>query len=280
MITIGIKEPKKLIMKKLTLLLVVLISIVSCKDKNAEPQKPMEEQTETPMEVEKPKYPENLTKVFDAHGGLDTWKEMRTLEFNMVKTDGNEITTTDLKERYSLVEMPKHTIGFDGENVWVKNSDKSKMDKDPKFYYNLMFYFYAMPFILADDGIVYSEADALTFEGKTYPGIKISYNSGVGESPEDEYILYYDADTHKMTWLGYTVTFFSKEKSKEWSFINYSAWQEVEGLLMPETMTWYNVENNVPTTVKKEQKFSNIILSKDKMDLRMYMMPEGAEEIQ
>ena len=267
-------------MKKLSILFLILIAFSSCKDKTAEPQKPTEEAVETPAEVEKPKYPETLTKVFDAHGGLDTWKEMRTLEFSMEKPDGYEITTTDLKERYSLVEMPKHTIGFDGENVWVKNSGNSKLDKDPKFYYNLMFYFYAMPFILSDDGIVYADAEPLSMEGKSYPGIKISYNSGVGESPDDEYVLYYDADTNKMAWLGYTVTFFTKEKAKEWHFIKYSEWQDVEGLLLPETMIWYNVENNLPTTVRNEQKFSNISLSRDKMDLRMYMMPDGAEEIQ
>jgi hypothetical protein len=267
-------------MKKLTLLLLLFISIISCKNKNAEPQTPSEKQSEEQIEVAKPKYPESLSRIFDAHGGLDNWKEMRTLEFNMPKPGGNEITTTDLKERYSLVEMPKHTIGFDGENVWMKSSGKEKYDGNPKFYYNLMFYFYAMPFILADDGIMYSDADALTFEGNTYPGIRISYNSGVGESPEDEYIIYYDADTDKMAWLGYTVTYFTKEKAKEWHFIKYSEWQEVEGLLLPETMTWYNVENNLPTTKKNDVKFTNISLSRDKMDLRMYMMPEGAEEIQ
>ena len=53
---------------------------------------------------------------------------MRTLEFSMEKPDGYEITTTDLKERYSYVEMPKHTIGFDGENVWMKSSGKAKYD--------------------------------------------------------------------------------------------------------------------------------------------------------
>lgn len=266
-------------MKKLTLLLVLLLSFISCKDKNAEPQKSMEEETEIPKEVEKPKYPESLSKVFKAHGGLEKWKEMRTLEFSMEKPDGNEITTTDLKERYSLVEMPKHTIGFDGENVWMKSSSKSKYEGNPKFYYNLMFYFYAMPFILADDGIIYSDVESLKFEGKIYPGIKISYESGVGESPEDEYILYYDVDTNKMAWLGYTVTYFTKEKAKEWHFIKYSQWQEVEGLLLPETLTWYAVENNAPTIKKNDVKFTNISLTTDKMNLKMYMMPEGAEEI-
>lgn len=258
----------------------LLIIVTSCKDKKTEESIPVDNQDNVLTEVEKSSYPENLTKVFDAHGGLETWKTMRTLEFSMENPDGFEITTTDLKERYALVEMPKHTIGFDGESVWMKRTGDTKYEGNPKFYYNLMFYFYAMPFVLADDGIKYSDVEALNFEGKTYPGINISYESGVGESPEDEYILYYDIDTNKMAWLGYTVTFFTNEKAKEWHFIKYSEWQEIEGLLLPKTLTWYNVEANLPTTVKNEQKFTNISLSTDKMNLKMYMMPEGAEEIQ
>lgn len=267
-------------MKKLTFVLILLVTISSCKDKKTETEMPKDDMSEQPMESAKPAYPDNLTKIFDAHGGLDTWKQMRTLEFSMEKPDGYEITTTDLKERYSLVEMPKHTIGFDGESVWMTHKDKTLYKGDPKFYFNLMFYFYAMPFVLADDGITYKNAQPLTIEGKTYPGIQISYESGVGESPYDEYILYYDADTNKMVWLGYTVTYFTKEKAKEWHFIKYAEWQEVEGLVLPETLTWYEVENNLPTTKTNDVKFTNISLTSDKMNLKMYMMPDGAEEIQ
>ncbi|MCK7591754.1 hypothetical protein M0G43_14285 [Subsaxibacter sp. CAU 1640] len=267
-------------MKKLFYLVCTLTLIVSCKDKTStNTTNDKETVKDSAVEVEKPKYPENLVKVFDAHGGLDTWKTMRTLEFSMQKPDGYEITTTDLKERYSLVEMPKHTIGFDGESVWMKSTKGAKYEGNPAFYYNLMFYFYAMPFVLADAGINYSEAEALTVEGKTYPGIKIAYNAGVGASSDDEYVLYYDKDTYHMTWLAYTVTFGKNEKSNDWNFIKYAEWQEVDNLLLPKSITWYNVDNNQPTTVKNEVEFSNISLSTDKMDLRMYMMPEGAEEI-
>ena len=266
-------------MRKITGLILMMFIIVSCKDKKSEETTPEETSTEVTTEVETPTYPENLTQVFEAHGGLDKWKEMGTLEFSMEKPDGYEITTTDLDKRYSLIEMPNHTIGYDGLALWMKSKPGQEYEGDPKFYTGLMFYFYAMPFVLADDGINYSEAEALKMDGKTYPGIKISYDSGVGVSPDDEYILYYDADTHQMAWLGYTVTYFSKEKAKEWHYIKYTNWQEVEGLLLPETMTWYNVENNQPTTVKNDVKFTNISLTTDNMDLRMYMMPEGGEEI-
>ncbi|MEZ4856450.1 MAG: DUF6503 family protein [Gelidibacter sp.] len=267
-------------MKPLIFTFMLLTILVSCKDKKVDTKMPANDETEVPTKVVKSNYPEVMTSIFDAHGGLDNWKKMHTLEFTMAKPDGNEITTTDLQERYALVEMPKHTIGFDGQSVWMKNKDAAKYDGNPKFYYNLMFYFYAMPFVLADDGIIYSDAKPLVFEGKTYPGVKISYNNGVGASSNDEYVLYYDADTHKMAWLSYTVTYFSKEKSKEFHYIKYSDWQDVEGLLLPKTITWYNVENNLPTTKRNDVTFDNIVLTTDSMNFRMYMMPEGAEEIQ
>lgn len=254
--------------------------MVSCKDKTRETHVESEPYVEEELDVTTSAYPENITKVFDAHGGLDTWNEMATLEFSVEKPGGYEITTTDLKDRYALIEMPKHTIGFDGEVLWMKNKDNTKYEGDPKFYYNLMFYFYAMPFVLADDGIMYAEAEPLDFEGKTYPGIQISYESGVGESPDDEYVMYYDPETNKMAWLAYTVTFGKDEKSKDFKFIKYNNWQEVEGLLLPETMVWYNVENGKPTTVKSETKFVSPMLTKVVMDSKVYGRPEGAEMIQ
>ncbi|WP_418602998.1 DUF6503 family protein [Hwangdonia sp.] len=250
-----------------------MILIVSCKQ-SSETKKENVNVEDTPT-ISKA-YPENISKIFKAHGGLEIWNTMNTLKFTMPKEDGNEVTTTHLKNRKSLIEMPHHIVGFDGKNVWLKNKDTTTYKGNAKFYYNLMFYFYAMPFVLADDGIVYEDTDPLVFEGKTYPGIKISYNTGIGESPEDEYILYYDAEIHNMVWLGYTVTFFTDEKSKEFHFIKYSNWQTVEGLLLPETLTWYNYENNKPTTKRNDLKFTDVVLSKEKPSDALFEMVEGA----
>ncbi|RKE92327.1 DUF6503 family protein [Ichthyenterobacterium magnum] len=253
-------------------LILVLLVVFSCKDKVVETVNYSEENLDITTSV----YPENINRVFDAHGGLDKWNEMQSLIFTMPSEDGNEITTTNLKSRESLIDMPKHTIGFNGSNVWMHKKDTTSYRGNPKFYYNLMFYFYAMPFILADDGIVYTDVEPLDFEGNSYPGIKISYESGVGESPDDEYILYYDEETYRMVWLGYTVTYFSKEKSKEFHFINYSDWQTVDGLLLPETLTWYNYEDNKPTTKRNDLKFTNIILSKQKIKPEAFTKPDSA----
>ena len=259
-------------MKLTIFFLSIFMFCFSCKEKNAETNPtPKEDSTVTEMV-----YPENLSKVFDAHGGLGLWKQMQTLKFTMPEDDGDETTTVDLKSRKSLIDMPNHVLGYNGKDVWLLNKDTTSYKGNPKFYNNLMFYFFAMPFVMADKGIKYEEAQPLTLDGMTYPGIKISFESGIGESPNDEYLLYYDQD-YKLTWLSYTVTYFSKEKSAEFHFMKYSNWQNVEGLLFPETMEWHKTENNLPTALGKEFKFVDVEISKQKMDPELFEKPEGAE---
>ena len=257
------------------LLIVFAILIFSCKNNTKETTNYSEENLDVTTSI----YPESISKVLDAHGGLDKWNSMKSLVFEMQIPEGKEVTTTDLKSRKSLIETEKFKIGFDGKNVWLKQ-DSLVYKGNPKFYYNLMFYFYAMPFVLADNGINYENVEPLVFEGKTYPGIKISYESGVGESSNDEYMLYYDSETSQMTWLAYTVTYFTKEKAKEFHFIKYSNWQTVEGLLLPETLTWYNYENNLPTTKRNDLQFTNIKLSKEKLHASIFEIPKGADVIE
>lgn len=260
---------------KYTLLLVTILTLVSCKDTKKETINYSKEHLDVTTSI----YPENISNVFEAHGGLDTWNGMHSLVFTMKKPNGDEITTTDLKNRKALIEMPKHTIGFDGKEVWLHSKDTITYEGNPKFYYNLMFYFYAMPFILSDDGITYEDVKPLLFEGVEYPGIKISYGAGVGESPDDEYILYYDSETHQMTWLAYTVTYFSKEKSKKFSYIKYNTWQEVNGLSLPKSIQWYHVVDGNVTDVKNEVLFTNVSVSKEKLNPSIFEIPEGSQII-
>ena len=263
-------------MKKL-ILLAIAISIFACKNKTT----PSVDYSEENLDVTTSIYPENITKVFDAHGGLDKWNTMKTLSFTMEKPNGKEVTTVDLKTRAELIDMPTHIQGYDGSTIWIKEKGNNKNDGSRvKFYRGLMMYFYAMPFIVGDDGIIYENAEPLNFEGKTYPGILISYEAGVGASPDDQYIIYYDAETGQMQWLGYTVTFGKGEKSKEFHFIKYSNWQTVEGLVLPETLTWYKYENNLPTEKRNDLQFTDIKLSKEQPEAQIFEVPEDATIIE
>ncbi|WP_299890607.1 DUF6503 family protein [uncultured Lacinutrix sp.] len=265
-------------MKNYFVAVILLIVVSACKQKTETVVN--EDYSEKVLDVTTSVYPENITKVFNAHGGIDLWNTFQTLEFTMKKDSGDEKTTTDLKDRRSLIETETFAIGYTGKEVWLQNKGGNEYKGKPKFYYNLMFYFHAMPFVLADDGITYTNVEPLKAEGKEYPGIKISYGAGVGESPEDEYILYYDTETNKMTWLGYTVTYFTKEKSTEWSFIKYADWQTFNGIVLPTKLEWYKSEGFTIGERSNELLFSDIVLSKDKLEENVFSKPEDAEVIE
>ena len=225
-------------------------------------------------------YPESITKVFDAHGGIDQWNKIKTLSFSMERKNGIEVTTTNLKNRNELIDTPTYTMGFDGTKLWVKEKGNKEYKGNAKFYKGLMMYFYAMPFIVGDRGIIYEETKPLKFEDKSYPGILISYESGIGESPDDQYIVYYDEATGQMEWLGYTVTFFDKgKKSTDFHFIRYNNWQTINGLIVPKSIDWYNYENNQPTTKRNTVDFLDVELSSEVKEESFFLPIDDAQII-
>ena len=256
---------KKLKMKKRSLLaFFVVVILFSCKNNTTK--------------VDLSKYPETLQNVFTKHGGLEHWNEMNALTFELMKEEGNETHQIDLKSRRDRVEGTNFIMGNDGTNIWLEADTSYK--GNAAFYHNLMFYFYAMPFVLADDGIIYSEADSLHFEGKSYPGIHIAFENGVGQVSTDEYIIYYDAETYQMTWLGYTVTFKTKEKSDNFKWIRYDDWQSVDGFALPNSMTWYNVENDSITTPRGSREFENVIVGNRPFSDDVFEQTENAAIIE
>ena len=222
-------------------------------------------------------YPVPLIKVFDKHGGLDQWHDMRAMNFEIVKEEGKEITYVDLKNRREMIEANNFTMGYDGTQHWADTDTSYK--GNPVFYKNLMFYFFAMPFVLADEGITYTKVDDLVFEGINYPGYKISYGAGIGESPEDEYFMHYD-EQNQMAWLGYTVTYFSKEKAAKISWIRYDDWAIINGLVLPKTLSWYQVENNQPTELRNKREFVNVMVTEKPFDDQKFEKIESAEYVE
>ena len=205
--------------------------------------------------------PESLNRVLQYHGGLEKWRNMQSLYFEIETDPQNEKHFVQLWDRRDRVEGSNFTMGYDGEAVWMEADTTYK--GNPEFYHNLMFYFYAMPFVLADPGINYQATEPLTIEGVEYPGIAVSYHQGVGTSSKDQYFLYYHPQTFQMAWLGYTVTYFSGETSNDIHWIKYSAWGTFNGLKLPTTMIWYHYENGSPTEPRNSVQFVNIKISED-----------------
>lgn len=252
-------------MKKILLLSILSLIIFSCK---TSPKKEIIEDDEDKKEH----FPEQMSMIFARHGGIDVWRNSKTLSF----TVGEEVHTSDLKTRKIIINAPEYTIGFDGEKAWKTEKTFGAYKGNKDFYYNLYFYFYAMPFVLADEGIMYKKTDSLSFDGKKYPGIKISYEKNRGTSPEDNYIIYYNPENYRMEWLAYTVTFKTKEPSDKFNLIRYNDWETVNGLVLPKSITWYNQsENGQPIEPTREPvEFKSPLLSQNRQEASFFDKPE------
>jgi len=223
-------------------------------------------------------YPDVFKKVLNAHGGLNAWDKKSLLTFEIAKHGYSEKHSIDLKYRKERIDAPDYSHGFDGEDIWVLN-EKNLFKGDPVFFHNLYFYFYAMPFVLADNGIVYSETQDLEFKGVAYPGIKISFNSGVGTSSKDNYYIHYNPETYKMEWLGYTVTYRSGEVSENIKWIHYNNWQTINNVLLPKSISWYTYEGRNLIEPDHVLEFKNATLHANKIKVDYFKMPNNAQVV-
>lgn len=257
---------------KIILLFLVIFLLGSCNlSTKKEAAKVVQEKITEPQSY----FPEALSTIFKVHGGLELWQQQRTLSYELPKPNGTETHTIALWSRKDRVDSERFSLGFDGDRVWLLDPD-AMYKGDAGFYHNLMFYFYAMPFLLADDGIIYNETDDLVFEGKRYPGIHIAYKPGVGVSSKDEYFLHYDPETFQMAWLGYTVTYTTGKKSDTVTWIRYNNWQTLNGLVLPKAITWHQTEGRKILAPKNTVRFKKGMVSPTPKEDEFYAKPEEA----
>lgn len=253
-------------MNKLNYLIIMVVAM-ACQPTTS--NQPVEQNT---SRYQKPAHhSESLTKVFDAHGGYEQWSRMKSLSYKR----GEESTIVNLQNRMIRLESATQTIGYDGKDVWV-TPDSVDVSR-ARFYHNLYFYFYAMPFVVGDPGTYYEEVGPRELNGKTYHGIKVSYGEGVGDAPDDNYILWVDPATNQMEWLMYTVTYRSGEPSDKYSLIRYDGWTSFNGVVLPTTLQWFTYDGNDVGDPRGEATiFSEVILSEEAPDASQFMRPEGA----
>lgn len=216
-----------------------------------------------------------MKKGLEAHGGLDAWSKMKTMEFSFPKGEAKELHQVDLPTRKVRISHPDYTIGFDGSEAWVTPSKEAFGTMSPRFYHNLIFYFYAIPHVLSDPGINYEVLPDRVVNGKTLDAIKISFNDGVGDAPDDYYIAHFDKETHEFYFLLYTVTYFSGEANENFGAIVYDNWKEVNGLKVPQSMKGYKFAADTLGEQRYERVFDDIKLSADALDPSLFEIPEG-----
>ena len=231
---------------------------------------------DTSKEVSKIALPKALAAGIKAHGGMDQWQKMQTWAYTIERNEKPERHLIDLKTRKVLLKQDAYTLGFDGKEVWITPDKEAFGNGSPRFYHNLYWYFHAFPFVMTDPGINYEVLPQKEMNGKMYDAVKISYNAGVGDAPDDYYIAHFDAETHQMYLLLYTVTYFQGKPGDKFNALIFDDWKEVNGLLVPNSMKGYKYADGELGEQRYTRVFSDIALGTTPADQAQFEMPAGA----
>ncbi len=230
--------------------------------------------TSQPMSTQK--LPPLFKKILDAHGGLDTWNAMNTLKFTRGEGASADHHVIDLKSRRSTMSViDKYTMGNDGDKVWVSPHRDSFPGQSPTFMKNLFFYFVALPYVLADPGVIYEDLGEKEVNGNKYLALKTSFKANIGDAPGDQYILYVNPKTHIIDFINYSVTYFDASKAEKYNALQFE-WQDANGLKFPSVAKSVEWKDGNLGEVKRETEYSKFSYSKERMDLSMFDVPTGA----
>ena len=223
--------------------------------------------------------PQLLGQALEAHGGLERWQHQQQLDFDLYRQNQRvDHQRIALKSRKVLLSSDTYKIGYDGADHWI-SPDTAAFEGDVRFYHNLQFYFMALPFLFADPGVRYEVLEPRNFQGKQYDVLRITFAPGVGDASDDEYVAYLDRDSHQLTLLLYTVTYFSGQPGQEYNARWYQEWQEVNQLLLPQKVVSYRWTHDALGEERGTTEYRNVALSEIPPDESQFLMPTRAQSV-
>ncbi len=222
-------------------------------------------------------YPPVFQQALQAHGGLAAWQDKKRLDFDVYAGDSlTDHHMIALGPRKTMVQNEQYQIGYDGKDVWVMPDKAAYPGPSARFYHSLQFYFFALPFVFADPGIQYKSLGKKELQGKPYDVLQISFEDGVGDASRDQYMAYFEPQSHQLKLLLYTVTYFSGEPNQKLNARLYETWQTVDGLLVPAKVTSYEWNDGTLGKEKNATYYRNVSFSDIPPDESMFLAPTGA----
>jgi len=185
-----------------------------------------------------------LWSAIEAHGGLEPWLSKGTVSFTFdyrpLGDGARRHTRSDIDlwraraRQEELGEGADATLGWDGEVAWI-TPDADAFPSPARFWATTPYYFIGIPFVLADPGTRYERLDDAELDGVTHQVVKVGYEDGTGDSPDDYYVLYLHPQTHRVSAIRYIVAypgFFPDGGHSPEKLMRYEDLREIDGLWM------------------------------------------------
>jgi len=155
-----------------------------------------------------------LRQSIDAHGGLDAWYDAGGLRFTFAYVPAGKPEA--IRHTVNLVDIEtsrvrqeqvggESVLGWDGEQAWIAPSEDA-FPSSPRFWALTPYYFVGMPWVLADPGTRHERLEDAPLAGETMTRVKVSYDPGTGDAPDDYYVAWLDPEDHTLRALTYIVS--------------------------------------------------------------------------
>jgi len=181
-----------------------------------------------------------------------------------------------------VITSEKYTLGANNGEVWIKPALDALGGTPPRFYMWTPFYFFAMPFVFGDPGVVQEALGKKTFQGQEFDAVKVTFTKGTGDSSDDFYVAYVDPRSRQLKLVSYVVTYSALRKGKPMDQLEPHAlvfhdWQDAGGLRVPKSGFFYNWKNeDIEGERLGVMEFSNVKFGEASPDAAKFSKPAEA----
>lgn len=221
--------------------------------------------------------PETARKMTEAHGGLEKWRALGAMTFTDSWSDGMESRVTiDVATRRGVLELTgtDARAAWDGEKAWSVNWTAAM---PPRFLIGLNWYFLNLPWLVHDPGVTVTDEGTATVgdDPREYLALRMTFAPGVGDTPEDYYVLYVDPETHRLHGCEYVVTYGALlpegvEHTPPHDLL-FEEFTDIDGLVLPVAYTIHEKDGSVYAACR----VAEWVLDRP-FDEASVRMPEGA----
>jgi hypothetical protein len=191
--------------------------------------------------------------------------------------DGGRMVFTPDMGKVSLDTGSGARVVWDGERAWVTPAS-SELQR-ARFQVLTWPYFLAAPMKLRDPGTTLEPTGPMDYEGTPHETARLTFGDGVGDSPEDWYLVYRDPETDLVSAMAYIVTYGGVgEEEPEAHAITYHDYQTVDGIAVPTRWVFreWNEEEGVHGEPRGEARLSSFEVTTPEPGL--FDKPEDARE--
>ncbi|KPM32697.1 Hypothetical protein I595_1124 [Croceitalea dokdonensis DOKDO 023] len=191
-----------------------------------------------------------------ANGGLAKWYANGPLSFRF---QYQPLDSSTPRDTYQIIDTWRSTarhyhakdssqqFGWEGKTAWQLAKDSTAFAYNTRFWALTPYFFIGQPFVLDGSGVQLKQLPNTVYQDRMQEVIRVTFDTGTGDAPDDYYVLYFDAETHKLAVIRYIVSYpgyFKNGGHSPEKLMELGAYHTVDGIALPTTYKtfWLSAE--------------------------------------